>query len=228
VFDGGKSRTENNFFSEFYSEAAKRLSLCMLDQEEETTQHESGETVPSWFDEFFGESNIVNTLQFLLFHTSRTVDDLCALGTAMHKSSIILAFTSQGMVPLAGDHMYVFPFKHMSKRQLDALQAVVSIQKDSFACSYEHDNYIVHDKQERKVDNAILLFGVTCILLHGLNTVTKNKFGSILTKLEGQKIAYYLNATLFRIVHACCMPQGVLSNTERILHRHGVAVTRDA
>ena len=200
----------------------------MLDQEEETTQHESGETVPSWFDEFFGESNIVNTLQFLLFHTSRTVDDLCALGTATHKSSIILAFTSQGMVPLAGDHMYVFPFKHMSKRQLDALQAAVSIQKDSFACSYEHDNYIIHDTHESKVDDAVLLFGVSCIIVHGLSNMTVSKFGTCTTKLEEPQVAYYVNATLFRIVNACCMPRGTLHTAERMLHRHGVVVARGA
>lgn len=221
-------RDRTSLFSAFYSEAATRCSLRMLSQEEETEVHEIGETVPSWFDEFFGESNIVNSLQTLLLGTNRTVDDLCALGTAMHKSRLILAFTSQGMVPLAGDHMYVFPFKNMSKRQLSALEAAVSVHKDYFTCSYEHDNYIVHDKQERKVDNAILLFGVTCIMVHGLSSATASKFGSSLTKLEGPQIAYYVNATLFRIVNACCMPRGTLSNAERMLHRHGVVVARDA
>jgi hypothetical protein len=200
----------------------------MSSQREASVVDEAEETSPSWADEFFGESNIVHTLQILLSNTSQNIDDLCVLGTTMHKSSVLLAFTSQGMVPLAGDHMYVFPFKQMSKRQLEALEAAVSVYKDLFTCSYEHDNYIIHDKHESKVDDAVLLFGVSCIMVHGLSNITVSKFGTCTTKLEEPQVAYYVNATLFRIVNACCMPRGTLHTTERMLHRHGVVVARGA
>lgn len=191
---------------------------------EDIAPPESEETLPCWLDVFFGENSIVNTIQTLLLQTHRTVDDLCTLGSAIHKSSVIMAFTSRGMVPLAGDPLYVFPFEQMSKQQLSVLRTTISNHKDYYMCSYDHDNFIVHDKQAHKVDDAILLFGVACIMVNGLSSVTTSKFGSSFTKLKPPQVAYYVNATLFRLVNACCMPRGTLETTERMLHKHGVAV----
>jgi hypothetical protein len=201
----------------------------MLGGSEEIVLNDSDQTMPTWFDEFFGESNIVHTTQILLTYTSRTTEDLCAFCTAVHQSSIILALTGEGLVPTAGDYLYVFPYTKMSKRQLCAIQTAVAVSSDHFfACTYSHDQYIVNERREYKVDDALLLFAATCILLQGLNTITTSKFGNTLTKLDSKQVEYYVNATVFRIVNACRMARGVLSKTERLLHEHSVVPSQDA
>jgi hypothetical protein len=199
----------------------------MLGGSEDTVLNDNDQAVPTWFDEFFGERNIVKTTQVLLEYTSRTTEDLCAFCTALHQSSIILALTSEGLAPVAGDHLYVFPYTKMSKRQLCAIQTTVAVSSDQFfACTYSHDQYIVTERREYKVDDALLLFAATCILLQGLNTTTTSKFGYTFTKLDSQQVEYYVNTTVFRIVNACRMPRGVLSKTERLLHEHSVVPRR--
>ena len=194
---------------------------------EGSSLHSIRETPQDCLDVVFNESNIVNTLQILLTDTTRTIDDICALCIAMIKSQIVLAFTSQGLVPIAGDHSYVFPFHKMSKQQLGLIETEVSSPGDFFYSAYENDTFMIMNRRKYVVDPSVLLFGLTCIMVHGLSNVTASKHGDKLTKLEAPQIAYHVNATIFRIVNACAMPQDPLSKTEKLLALHGVFVTED-
>jgi hypothetical protein len=184
------------------------------------------ESVATWFDYFFDENNIVNTIQNLLIKNDDTIDSLCAFVTAASKSKIIMAFTSEGLVPLAGDHMYVFPFSRMNKGQLTALRREIEKCSSTFSCKYAHEQYLVSDRRHFRIDDATLLFGTACIIAHGLGTTTESKFGSSHMKFESQQVFYYLNTILFRIVHTCCMPQGTLVQSSRLLEKHGVTIQR--
>jgi hypothetical protein len=196
----------------------------MRDTATETMQNDHTESVRTWFDEFFDENNIVNTIQHLLLQNDDTIEDLCVFITTANKSTIIMAMTSEGLVPFAGDHMYVFPFSRMNKAQLSALVREVQTCYSSFSCNYSHDQYVVCDRRHFKIDHATLLFGAACIVFYGLGNTTASKFGNCHVKLESPQICYYLNTILFRMVHACCMPQGVLHETAKLLVKHGVTV----
>jgi hypothetical protein len=55
----------------------------------------------AWTSFFFVEDNIVNTFQNLLLHGTQTVDDLYKLCLAVHESTLVLAFTLDGLSPFA-------------------------------------------------------------------------------------------------------------------------------
>jgi hypothetical protein len=196
----------------------------MADTVNEKIQDDHTGSIRTWFDEFFDEHNIVNTIQHLLLQNDDTLEDLCAFISTANKSTIIMAMTSEGLVPFAGDHMYVFPFSQMNKAQLSALMKEVQSCHSKFSCNYPHDQYVVSDRRRFKIDDATLLFGVACIIFYGLGNTNSNKFGSCHVKLEPSQTCYYFNTIIFRMVHACCMPQGTVHETAKLLVKHGVTV----
>lgn len=178
----------------------------------------------SWLDAFFDERNIVNTLQCLLLETSTTIDDLVTLCVAMQTNDLVLSLTHRGLMPIASAHMYVFPYTHMNKEQLHLLRQAMAQTQQTFEGAFARDVYVVHGMAQAKVDGIVMLFGATCLLLHGLCTTSKSKRGVMFTPLDRQELLYHLNATLFHIVHACGMPAGAAYSVAAILRRHGVSI----
>ena len=192
----------------------------------EDVMREEGCSDSAWFLEFFGELHIVNTMQCLL-ETSKTINDLTALCVTMQTKDFVLSLTQRGLMPIASSHMYIFPYTHMNKKQLGSLRQQITQTKKSFEAVYSQDMYIVHGLSQPKIDDEIMLFGASCLVLHGLSTTSIGKRGANFSKLCKNDLLYHVNATLFHIVHACGMPAGVIASVAKLLHKHGVTVSQD-
>lgn len=184
---------------------------------------ESVRPIDDWCFHFFGEETIVHTLQCLLLSTNKTIEDLCALCCALHHSKIIIGLSQQGLMPIAGDHLYMFPYARMSKKQLQVLRAVVRRSEQTFAVVYPHDEYVVYEHAQQKVDSVMMLFGASCILAQGLSTTRATKRAHMWKYMDYPDLMYHVNATLFNIVHACGIRQGVGLEVSALMRKHGVA-----
>ena len=178
----------------------------------------------AWFDAFFDERNIVNTLQCLLLETSKTIDDLTTLCVAMQKNDFVLSLTHRGLMPISSAHMYLFPYSHMNKEQLHVLRQAIAQTQQTFEGALARDVYVVHGLTQPKLDGVVMLFGATCLVLHGLCTTSKCKRGFAWNKIGKPELLYHVNATLFHLVHACGLPAGAAFSVAAMLRRHGMSI----
>ena len=186
--------------------------------------HECDSPETAWFGAFFDEQNIVNTMQCLLLETSKTIDDLTALCVAMQRNDIVLSLTKRGLMPISSAHMYLFPYTHMNKEQLRSLRQAIAQTQQTFEASFAQDVYIVHGLSQPKLDGVVMLFGASCLLMHGISTTRIIKRGFASTKLSGEALRHHVNATLFHIVHACGMPAGAVYRLADLLRKHRVSI----
>ena len=166
----------------------------------------------------------MNSVQCMLLETSKTVEDLIELCAAMLKNEIVLCFAHEGLMPIASNHMFYFPYTKMNKRQLQALRSESKNQHKTFEALYDHNKYIVHGELMPKIDHVLVLFAVSCILARGLCTSTAKKQGFVMTKLEPSQLSYHINATLLHLVHRSALPNGALYQANLLLRKHGVSL----
>ena len=183
----------------------------------------AAEASSSWFSVFFDEQNIVHTMQCLLIDTSKTIEDLSALCVAMHNNPMVLSFTHTGLMPIASAHMYIYPYALMNKQQLGMLRSQILHTKQTFEAVFQQDTYIVHGLRQPKVDSVVVLFAASCLILHGLSTMSSHKRGYASTNLDQKSLAHHTNATLFHIIHACGIRASVAYEANRMLRKHGVS-----
>jgi len=104
--------------SQYRNHASCRLSNIM-------------ETESDWVSLFFDEEHIVQTFQLLLIRGNLTMGELHNLCVVAHESSLVLAFTSEGLTPFDSHREYIIPFANMSTCQLQYLltASAVSLTK---------------------------------------------------------------------------------------------------
>jgi hypothetical protein len=177
-----------------------------------------------WSSFFFDEGNIVNTFQLLLLHGNQTVDDLYRLCLAVHESTLVLAFTLEGLSPFAMHSEYVIPYAHMSQGQLQALRRACNENcGDTMTIEYGVDVYIVSiDEKIRQVDDSLMLFAATCLLTKGLSTQTLSARGYANARMDSSVLAFHTNAAVFKIVHSCYLRGGVQQESMRLVRKHNV------
>lgn len=175
-----------------------------------------------WGQHFFGEHQIVQTMQCLLLNTNKTIEDLTSLCRALHHSDIVMGMTKHGLLPIAGDKMYCIPYSHMNKSQLHVLRCIVQNSTKTFTATYPNDHFIVYKSTKQQVDDKILLFGATCILMHGLGTTEAKKRGYVWKKMSKIPLQYHVNATIVNILYSCGMKQGLARDVSNLLVKHKV------
>ena len=178
----------------------------------------------SWTEAFFDEQNIVHSIQCMLLDTDKTIEELTALCVAMHNNHIVLCFTEKGLMPIAGAHMYVFPYSKMNKTQLRILRDAIVQSKRTFEALYQEITYNVHGSQPLHVDAVLILFAASCLLMRGLLTTNWAKHGHSYFPLDKENVSYYLNSTCFTIIHACNMRSGDAYAASQLLRKHGVSI----
>lgn len=180
-----------------------------------------------WASLFFDEANIVHTFQLLLMRGNQTLDDLFQLCLVVNGSTMLLAFTIEGLTPFAMHSEYVIPYAKMNKRQLHALRRACSVgDNDVMAVEYGIEAYVVKiDSCEYELDNALMLFAAACIILKALSTQTLTRSGYISytsTRLDPSVTRYHLNNAMFKIVHSCSLRQGVQKEAMCLVNKHKV------
>ena len=88
------------------------------------------ETESDWVSLFFDEEHIVQTFQLLLIRGNLTMGELHNLCVVAHESSLVLAFTSEGLTPFDSHREYIIPFANMSTCQLQYLR-----RNSEFGCN---------------------------------------------------------------------------------------------
>lgn len=179
-----------------------------------------------WIDEFFGEHSIVNTLQILLMNTNRSLEDLCSLCVIAHKSKIVVAFTSEGLMPFT-NNTYVYPYALMSRRQLAALIAYCQRQKTyaetHMLCVYSNDMYLAKMHGDPcALDDTMLLFAAATILVLGLHQSMSTRRGHAFWRLDKGALDYHVDVTLFKVVHSCSIRPDALVAAKKLLLKHNV------
>ena len=102
------------------------------------------ETESDWVSLFFDEEHIVQTFQLLLIRGNLTMGELHNLCVVAHESSLVLAFTSEGLTPFDSHREYIIPFANMSTCQLQYLRRKCrEFGQDDMMHDYGIDFYIV-------------------------------------------------------------------------------------
>lgn len=185
----------------------------------------SGDDDGAWAAAFFDEDNIVRSLQHLLVDTPARVEDLTALCIAAHGGKLALALSLQGLVPFAAHPHFVLHYAHMTPPQLRTLRAACAAMAAEAVVHEYHIDVVVMSAQPQqgRVDDELILFAAACILVGGLSTCQQEKHGCSYRRLQDEALRFHVNATVFKIMHACRMRQGAERAALGLLAKHGVA-----
>ena len=174
---------------------------------------------------FFGESNIVHTLQHLLSHTAQNVEDLCKLCVAASEDSVVMALNVHGLMPFTNHPELVYPYSCMNIEQLQALKGHCASAHAGIACQYDNDVFLLNIFPEAmSLDKGLLLFAVACILLRGLSQTNTTHSGVVYLFLSHtpELLRHHANVFFFQIVNAGSFRQSSVHDAARLLEKHNV------
>lgn len=220
-----------------------KLVLTFPLMTEDCTQHVTNESnsildklVDDWFDAFFGEENIVYTIQAMMRNLNsvghkhnKSSNDLCALCITISNSKIVPALTNSGLAPFLNNYMYVILYKDMTSEQLKSLQKICMFmqkEKQNLFQPYNTDFYMLPIfVMEKKMDMALILYAAAVLLQKSLQHTRISENGDVYyEKLNTEHKKEYINSCLFKILHSGSLKRGLMPRVLTLLEKNKIIV----